>query len=428
MKIKIYHIIKILKFGWKNIYLHKLRSSLTILGIVFGVASVIAMLSIGEGASYEAREKIKQLGSNNIIIRSFNPPSPVKTSQTTSFIGIYGLKFEDFQQIKTIPSIEEIVPTWECREDIWSEKGKTTGRIVATYPSFLNVMNLEIEEGRFFTEIELKNSKNVAVIGYSIKKSLFPLGKVVGKRIKIRNYYFKVIGVVKEKAVSLTGTTFESEDINFDVYIPFTTGRIYFGRYEISNKRGPFWRWERNFVEYHRFIVKVSDTSKILTVASYIEKILSRNHRNKDYEILIPLQLLQQAEHTKRIFNIVLGSIAAISLIVGGIGIMNIMLATVTERTREIGIRRAVGAKRRDIINQFVAESVILSSIGGFIGILLGIVIPHIVSKFSGMTTIITFWSIFLSFTISVAVGITFGIYPAKKAANLDPIEALRYE
>lgn len=428
MKVKIYHIIRILKFGWKNIYLHKLRSFLTILGIVFGVASVIAMLSIGEGASYEAREKIKQLGSNNIIVRSFNPPSSGKISQSSSFIGLYGLKFEDLQQMKTIPSIEKVVATWECREDIWSENGKTTGRVVSTYPSFLDVMNLELDEGRFFTDVELKNSKNVAVIGYSIKKILFPLESPIGKNIKIRNYYFKVIGVVREKGVNLTGTSFESEDINFDIYIPFTTGRVYFGRYEIASRRGFIWRWERNFVEYHRFIIKVSDTLKILTVASYVEKILKMNHRNNDYEILIPLQLLQQAEHTKRIFNIVLGSIAAISLIVGGIGIMNIMLATVTERTREIGIRRAVGAKKKDIINQFVSEAVILSSIGGFIGIFLGIIIPHFVSEFSGMRTIVTFWSVFLSFTISVAVGITFGIYPARKAANLDPIQALRYE
>ena len=428
MKVKLYHIFRILKLGFKNLLLHKLRSSLTILGIVFGVASVIAMLSIGEGASYEAREKIKQLGSNNIIIRSFNPPSSIKSSQSTSFIGLYGLKFKDLQEIKVIPSIKSIVPTWECKEEVWSEKGSTTGRIVATYPSFLNIMNLEVEEGRFFTEIETECSKNVAVIGYSIKKVLFPLKNPIGKNIKIRNYYFTVVGVVKEKAVNLSGTGFESEDINFDIYIPFTTGRIYFGKYEIANRRGFIWRWERNFVEYHRFIVNITETSKILTVASYIEKVLSRNHKNKDYEILIPLQLLQQAEHTKRIFNIVLGSIAAISLIVGGIGIMNIMLATVTERTREIGIRRAVGAKKVDIVRQFISESVILSATGGFIGILLGILIPSLVTKFSGMKTIVTFWSVLLSFTISVAVGVTFGIYPARKAAELDPIQALRYE
>ncbi len=428
MKVKIYHILKILKLGLKNIFLHKLRSFLTILGIVFGVASVIAMLSIGEGASYEAREKIKQLGSNNIIVRSFNPPSSIKTSQDAASIGLYGLKFDDLEEIKTIPSIKNVVPTWECKEDISSEKGQTTGRIVATEPSFLKVMNLELIYGRFFTDIELKNSRNFAIIGYSIKKNLFPLENPVGKTIKVRSYYFKVIGVVKEKAVSLTGTSFESEDINFDVYIPFTTGRVYFGKYEIANKRGPVFNWEKNLVEYHRFIINLLDTSKILTVASYVEKILLSNHKSSDYEILIPLQLLQQAEHTKKIFNIVLGSIAAISLIVGGIGIMNIMLATVTERTREIGIRRAIGAKKRDIINQFISESVILSGTGGIIGVLLGVIIPKLVTKFSGMTTIITFWSIILSFTISVAVGITFGIYPARKAAELDPIQALRYE
>ncbi|MCS7179825.1 MAG: FtsX-like permease family protein, partial [bacterium] len=206
------------------------------------------------------------------------------------------------------------------------------------------------------------------------------------------------------------------------------TGRSYFGEFEIGSRQGPIIRWERNWVKYHRFIVRVSEPEKILTTSAIIENILKTNHKKDDYEILVPLQLLLQAEHTKRIFNIVLGSIAAISLVVGGIGIMNIMLATVTERTREIGIRRAVGAKRRDIIIQFLLETVILSSVGGFIGILLGVLIPKLVTKFVGMTTVITWWSIVLSFTISVGVGITFGIYPARKAAYLDPIQALRYE
>ncbi|MGB9677508.1 MAG: ABC transporter permease [Candidatus Ratteibacteria bacterium] len=428
MKGKIYYFFRIIKIGVKNIFLHKLRSFLTVLGIVFGVASVIAMLAIGEGASYEAREKIKELGSQNIIIRSVKPPETRITEGTTTFVSVYGLLENDYQMIKTVPSVEFIVPTWEMKEEMRYMEKNIKGRVVCTYPEYKDVMNIGIETGRFFTKIDIELFKPYAVIGYSIKKSLFPTEDPIGKTINIRNYNFEVIGVVKEKGIITGTTTFAAEDVNFDIYIPFTTGRSYFGEFEIASKQGPIMRWERNWVKYHRFIVRVSDENKILTTSSIIENILKGNHQKDDYEILVPLQLLLQAEHTKRIFNIVLGSIAAISLVVGGIGIMNIMLATVTERTREIGIRRAVGAKRKDIISQFLLETVILSSVGGFIGILLGILIPKLVTKFAGMTTVITWWSIVLSFTISVGVGITFGIYPARKAAYLDPIQALRYE
>jgi len=428
MKGKFYYLFRIIKIGIKNIFLHKLRSFLTILGIVFGVASVIAMLAIGEGASYEAREKIKELGSQNIIIRSVKPPETRITQEATTFVSVYGLLENDYKMIKTIPSVELIVPTWEMKEEIRYMEKNLKGRIVCTYPEYKEVMNIGLEMGRFLTQIDVELIQPYAVIGYSIRRSLFPTEDPIGKTITIRNYSFKVIGVAKEKGI-MTGTTgFAAEDVNFDIYIPFTTGRSYFGEFEIGSKEGPVMRWERNWVEYHRFIVRVSNPDKILTTSAIIENILKTNHRKEDYEILVPLQLLLQAEHTKRIFNIVLGSIAAISLVVGGIGIMNIMLATVTERTREIGIRRAVGAKRKDIINQFLLETVILSSVGGFIGILIGVLIPKLVTKFAGMTTVITWWSIVLSFTISVGVGITFGIYPARKAAYLDPIQALRYE
>ncbi|RKY30207.1 MAG: hypothetical protein DRP67_04995 [Candidatus Omnitrophota bacterium] len=428
MRIDIFHLLRILKFGWKNLWLHKLRSFLTILGIVFGVASVISMLAIGEGASYEAREKIKELGSHNIIIRSVKPPSEGKSQQTTVILGVYGLVHKDLLKIKAIPSVEKVIPTWEMREEIWHIGRRVMGRIVGTYPDYKEVRNLEIEDGRFFNEVDMRLSRSVVVIGSSIKKSLFPFENPIGKTIRIRSNYFRVIGVVKEKVFSSSKIGFEAEDINFDVYMPFTTERVFFGKYETLSTRGPVFRRERNLVEYHRFIVRVKDMEKILTTSTVIEKILRVSHKKDDYEILVPLQLLRQTEHTKRIFNIVLGSIAAISLLVGGIGIMNIMLATVTERTREIGIRRAVGAKRKDIVSQFLSESVILSALGGIVGVILGIIIPKLVTKFSGMTTLITFWSVIIAFSISVAVGITFGIYPARKASLLDPIQALRYE
>jgi len=427
MKINLIHLIRIVRHGWKNIWLHKLRSFLTVLGIVFCVASVIAMLAIGEGASYEARKMIESLGSNNIIIRSVKLPSDAKTQQAST-LGVYGLTDRDFRKLETIPSVVKIIPAWEMEEDVWCYGKTISARIIGTLPEYKDVMNLSIKTGRYFDEVELQKSEPVAIIGSTVRTSLFPVEDPIGKTIKIKSSYFKVIGIAGEKVFAGASESFMAEDANIAVYIPLTTTRLFFGEYEVKRGPGGVSSWERNWVQYHRFILQVAETDKILTTASLISDVLSQTHKKQDYQIIVPLELLRQAEKTKRIFNIVLGSIAAISLIVGGIGIMNIMLAIVTERTREIGIRRAVGAKKRDIINQFLTESVILSASGGIIGVLLGILIPRIVTKFAGMMTLITPWSVLLSFTISVAVGITFGIYPARKAADLDPIQALRYE
>ncbi|HNS31933.1 MAG TPA: ABC transporter permease [bacterium] len=425
MKFNILHITRIIKAGWKNIYMHKLRSLLTILGIVFGVASVIAMLAIGEGASFEAREKIKELGSHNIIVRAIKPPAESGTQQTVT-LAAYGLTPLDLRLIENVPSVEKVIPTWEDKKDAWYLDKSISVRIIGTYPEYPDVMNLEIVDGRFFSSVDYKMSKAFVILGSSVRNQLFPLDEPVGKEVRIGSNYFTVIGVVSERSI-VSGVGFEAEDINFDIYMPLTTQRAYYGEYSLGEIRG-MRSTERSWVEYHRFIIKVAETEKIITTAAIIEDILQNAHKLQDYEILVPLQLLKQAEHTTRIFNIVLGAIAAISLIVGGIGIMNIMLATVTERTREIGIRRALGAKRKDIINQFLTEAIILSSIGGFIGVLLGVVIPALVTKFASMVTIVTYFSVIIAFGISVAIGITFGIYPARKAAWLDPIEALRHE
>ncbi len=426
MRFNVLHIIRIFKAGWKNIYLHKLRSLLTILGIVFGVASVIAMLAIGEGASFEAREKIKELGSHNIIVRAVKPVTAPGTQQTV-FLAAYGLTPLDLKRIDTIPSVERVVPTWEDKRDVWYLEKNISARLVGTYPEYPAVMNLTVTRGRFFNSIDYEMRKPYVVLGSSVRNRLFPLDEPLGKTVRIGTNFFTVIGVVSERAI-VSGVGFEAEDINFDVYMPLTTQRTYYGEYTVGERRGGMMSTDRSWVKYHRMIIKVAETEKILTTAAIVEDTLKTTHKQADYEILVPLQLLKQAEHTTRIFNIVLGAIAAISLVVGGIGIMNIMLATVTERTREIGIRRALGAKRKDIINQFLTEAVILSSVGGFIGVLLGITIPSLVTKFASMITIVTSWSILIAFSISVAIGITFGIYPARKAAYLDPIEALRYE
>lgn len=427
MKINFLHLVRIVRHGWKNIWLYKLRSLLTVLGIVFGVASVIAMLAIGEGASYEARKMIESLGSNNIIIRSIKLPADAKTQQA-SYLGVYGLTDRDLRKLKTIPSVTRIIPAWEMEDDVWYYGKNISAKIVGTFPEYQKALNLSIKIGRFFDFTDLQKSMPVAIIGSTVRTSLFPAEDPIGKAIKIRSAYFTIIGIAGEKVFAGASESFVAEDMNIAIYVPISTIKDFFGEYEVKRGTGGIRSWERNWVQYHRFVVQVSDTDKILTTASLVSDILGQTHKKQDYQIIVPLELLRQAERTKRIFNIVLGSIAAISLIVGGIGIMNIMLAIVTERTREIGIRRAVGARKRDIINQFLTESVILSASGGFIGIILGVLIPKAVTKFAGMMTIVTPWSILLSFSISVAVGIGFGLYPARKAAELDPIQALRYE
>lgn len=420
-----FHILRVIRFGWKNLWLHKLRSFLTILGIVFGVSSVIAMLAIGEGASYQVREEIRKLGSHNIIIKAVKPPPlPQQQQGNWETLNIYGLTPLDLSRISTIPSVESVMPTWETNEFAWNYEKSVRARIVGALPGYAEAVNLTVSEGRFFNEFDLDSDKHVAVIGSSVKGTICPGQDPVGKTIKIKGFYFTIIGVINEKAIAISNSEFSAEDINFDVYIPLTTMKMFFGEYNKENNTGS----EVSLVKYHRFVVKVWDAEKILGTASLIDRVLLSTHKNPDYQMLVPLQLLQQEEHRKRIFSIVLGSIAAISLLVGGIGIMNIMLATVTERTREIGIRRALGAKRSDIIHQFLGETVILSSTGGVIGIILGIIIPKTVTHFSGMATIITLWSVLFAFSISVAVGVAFGIYPARKASLLDPIEALRYE
>lgn len=426
MRAEVYHLLRFLRSGWKNLWLRKLRSFLTVLGIVFGVASVIAMLAIGEGASFEARERIRQMGSNNIIVRAMKPPSESNAGQVT--LSVYGMTPLDRRRIEAIPSVERVAATWESSEEIRYLDHSVTGRLVAVEPDYADVALLGLQEGRFLHAADARERRPVAVIGSSVRLRLFPSENPVGRSIRVRSSYFVVVGVAESRTVSGDSPGGGlAEDINFDVYVPLETARSFFGEYVVKGTGG-LMRREREWVRFHRLIAKVRDSEKVVNSSLLIRNILALSHKKVDYEILVPLQLLQQAEHTRRIFNIVLGSIAAISLLVGGIGIMNIMLATVTERTREIGIRRALGARRKDIIQQFLIESIILSASGGVIGVVLGVIIPGVVTRLSGMKTLLPFWAVSVAFSTSVFVGIVFGIYPARRAAFLDPIEALRHE
>jgi putative ABC transport system permease protein len=414
--------------GFKSLWLHRLRSLLTVLGIVFGVASVIAMLAVGEGASFEAQEQIRRLGSNNIILRSAKPVEQARASEGQSFVLEYGLTYDDVARIRnTIPGVRIIMPGRIIREQFWHGRQRVDTDLLGTVPWYPEMRGLRVVEGRFFTDQDMRSSRNVCVLSESIVRDLFPLAYPIGENIRVGTDYYKVIGVLEaEGSRGVPGASgAEAGGGNPQVYAPLTATRDRFGEIIVSRSSGSR---EATRVELHEAVVQVRDQDEVEEVALIVEEILSRHHRKKDYEIVVPLELLRQAERTKQIFNLVLGAIAGISLLVGGIGIMNIMLASVTERTREIGIRRALGAKQRDIVMQFLVETVILSGLGGVIGVALGVGVPFLITVFADMRTIVTPWAPLLAFSISALVGIVFGIYPALRAANMDPVEALRHE
>jgi putative ABC transport system permease protein len=425
-----YRALRTVQLGIKSLLLHKLRSGLTMLGIIFGVCSVIAMLAIGEGASYEAQEAIKKLGSNNIIIRSVKPPEDARMATSgRSFALEYGLTYSDASRLEaTISGVERVIPMRIIREGIRFNQNEIAGQIIGTSPVYLEISGLEVVRGRFLTETDGKHHRNVCAITVSLANRLFPYQDPLEQEIKVGSDYYRVIGLVREGSVEQKrpqAGPMEGQAMDSNMYIPLSTARSRFGETLIRRTAGSF---ESERVQLHQITVQMKDTEAVEVSVPQIETMLKRFHDKIDYELIVPLQLLRQAEQTKRIFNIVLGSIAAISLLVGGIGIMNIMLATVTERTREIGVRRALGARKQDITMQFLVETVVLSFGGGLIGVIVGVVTPLIVSHITDMQTMITPWSVLIAFGISGAVGIIFGLYPASRAAGLDPIEALRHE
>src|SRR6266446_4396956 len=420
------------RLGFRSLWLHRLRSLLTVLGIVFGVCSVIAMLAIGEGASFEAQEQIKNLGSQNIILRSVKPPEEQKVSDkgSQSYVLQYGITYSDVKRIRaTIPGVTIVLPARNIRDYVWNISRRVDCEVVGTVPWYPQMRNHQVASGRFFTDADMDAKTSVCVLGAEMAPALFPLDSPLGKHVRVGAAYYQVIGIMEPRGqgpkTDETGDAATKTAAAHRMFIPLETAKQRYGEVLMRRRTGSF---EAERVQLHEVTVKVASLEEVTGVADAIKAVLERNHKKKDYDIVVPLELLKRAERTKQIFNIVLGSIAAISLLVGGIGIMNIMLASVTERKREIGIRRALGAKRRDIVVQFLVETVMLSGAGGLIGVLLGMTIPWLVSQFSDMRTIVTLWSPLLAFTISALVGIVFGIYPAIRAASMDPVEALRHE
>jgi putative ABC transport system permease protein len=425
------HLTRTLRLGIKSLWLHRLRSLLTVLGIVFGVCSVIAMLAIGEGASFEAQEQIKSLGSQNIIVRSVKPPEEQKVSQQSSQSRMltYGLTYADIRAIReTIPGVTIVVPGRVVRDFVWNISRRVDCELIGTVPWYPSMRNHRIAHGRFFTEEEMAERSSVVVLGTEAATQLFPLEWPVGRTVRIGGTYYHVIGVMEPRHQTIeqsAGGDSQRPALTTRLYLPLETLKTRYGEIIFRRRTGSM---EFEKVVLHEITIQVDQRDRVVPVSEAIATLLQHKHPKPDYQLIVPLELLKRAEQTKRIFNVVLGSIAAISLLVGGIGIMNIMLASITERTREIGVRRALGAKRRDIVTQFLIETVLLAAAGGLIGVALGITIPQLVSHFAGMRTIVTLWAPFLAFSISALVGVIFGLYPAVRAARMDPVEALRHE
>jgi putative ABC transport system permease protein len=441
----------------ESIISNKLKSMLTALGIIFGVAAVIAMLAIGKGAKMEIMEQMKMVGVNNILI---NPVIPEKSStneegekQQKKFSR--GLNMLDVEAIREIlPSVKRISPEISFNSIAMMNGVKYSAKLVGVSNDYFELYNLPLVAGAFFNHYQEENGIQVCIIGANIRAKFFSKVDPLGQYIKFNGIWLKVIGVLQKTNVSLTG--FEEKGVNVyndNIYIPVQTLLLryqnralintklvseassiqFFGGHDMArvvvsgSDAGS--SSETNYNQLDRIVVQVTETEQIQPTTEILSRMILRRHTGvKDFEITVPELLLKQQQRTKDIFNIVLGAIASISLIVGGIGIMNIMFASVMERIKEIGTRMAIGAKKMDIVVQFLSEAILISVTGGFIGIFFGVIMAKLIEQIAGIMTIVSFFSVFVAFGVSAAVGVIFGYSPAKRASERDPIESLRYE
>jgi putative ABC transport system permease protein len=408
-----------LRMGLENLRAHKLRSLLTMLGMIFGVAAVVAMLSIGAGAQQEVMAFIEQLGVRNLIVEAREAPDQQSLQKIRQLSP--GLNFKDFRVIQA--NVEGIAAA-TARKRFTPSKliprpQSDPPMVYGVSPAYVSIANLAIVSGRFFDEGETAGAAPVTVLGEAAAASLFGAEDPVGRYVKVNEQWFQVIGVAgPQLTVQSEVAGLPAQDRNNLMYVP-----LYSAIFRLEDGQS------QQKDEIDGIYLQMRSGSDIPSAAALLRGLLNVSHRQAgDFTIVSPAELLAEQRRTQRVFEMVMVAIASISLLVGGIGIMNIMLASVTERTREIGIRRALGAKRRDIILQFLIETVILSGCGGLIGVALGVAIPYVVTYFSEMPTIVNFWSPTIAFTISALVGIIFGIYPALRAAEMDPVEALRHE
>ncbi|MBL8962567.1 MAG: ABC transporter permease [Phycisphaeraceae bacterium] len=441
-------LIEIIRLGLSNLRLHKIRAFLTTLGIILGVAAVITMVSLGEGAKQDALTKIERLGAKNIIIRSQKPAEQQAQSsgqQRQSWISRYGITRDDLDVIQqNFPDAEHIVPLKEIGSQILREDKRKISQAYGTTPELLRVANLRIGRGRYLTPADMAESATVCVIGAEVAKEFFPLEDPIGQSLRIDSKPFTVVGVLAPIGLSGgAGAALVGRDMNLDIHVPISAARAVFSDLVRRFSSGSF---QANEVQVSEIYLSVPTRDRVMVDAERLRRIMDVRHPGlTDIGMIVPYELLESARKTALTFNLVSGAIAGVALLVGGIGIMNIMLATVTERIREIGIRRAVGATRRHILMQFLVETGVLSSLGGVVGVALGIgasvfigwVVPRLPTlplvgglfpSDVALPTAVTLWSILVSFGVAVATGLIFGIYPARQAAAQDPIVALRHD
>tara|TARA_Y100000588_G_scaffold30784_2_gene29987 strand:- start:4043 stop:5365 length:1323 start_codon:yes stop_codon:yes gene_type:complete len=435
-----------LRQGAKSLLLHPLRSLLTLLGIFIGVTSVVWLLAISEGISRSSQKQIEDLGVTNIILLSKRPSND--NLEDTDFWTPYGIKRRDYSTlVETIPTLEFALRIREAYREAHFRDKTMQVRLVGCTTEYARVMHLDVRRGHFLSALDVQNEDNVCVLGAGAAEKFFPLLDPVGQTIRIRDIPYRVVGLMKARLpmAGIAGSL-DSQDFGDDVYIPVTTFWRRIGDRTLTIAAGQRSGQE---VELSQITFQVRSIDDVVPTAKAIEDTMNRLHdvEQPDYAVVTPLELLEQARATRLMFMIFMGLIAFISLLVGGIGIMNIMLATITERTREIGVRRAMGATRSDIVRQFLMEVTVLTTVGGLAGILAGLGCPWVLVGLrdllrevfpgataglpdivSNATPVVMPWSIALAFGISVLIGILFGIYPARRAAYLDPIEALRHE
>lgn len=433
-----------LSIALEAVFINKYRSILTALGIIFGVAAVISMLAIGSGARQEILEQMKLVGVNNIVI---TPLALAEDDSGGSSDDWHykrfspGLTLSDAYSIKdNIPSVKTVSPEIIFNTHVIREGMRRRADLIGVTPAYFEVYNISLREGQMFNSSHLVNGEPVCIIGQTVRTSLFGQTDPIGQYLKCGNIWLKVIGVIEDRSVAESmSEDFNVSNFNNSVYAPvqtvlrrfrdrslITAGNINRSQGGTSNNGD---NERRNRHQIDKIVVQVKQSEQLTETSEIIKRMLHRRHNeNEDFRVVVPELLLQQEQRTKDIFNIVLGAIASISLIVGGIGIMNIMLASVVERTKEIGIRLAIGATKRDIVFQFLSEATLISVSGGILGIILGLVFSKLIMVFTDILTIVTPFSILIAFGVSVSVGIIFGYMPAKKAAQKDPVASLRYE
>ncbi|HKN25683.1 MAG TPA: ABC transporter permease [Candidatus Acidoferrum sp.] len=408
-----------LALGFANLRDHKLRSLLTMLGMIFGVAAVVAMLSIGAGAQQKVMAFIEQLGIRNLIVYAKEAPNWQVYQKVRRLSP--GLSLTDYEVIrKNLPEIEQGTPRKRFEPSKVLPKPQQEAPILyGVQPSYLPISGLRVTEGRFFDAAEEEAAAPVCVLGAAAKDSLFGTSAAVGEYVKLNEQWFHIVGVVAPQLAAQGDTGgAQNEDLNNVIYAPLNSVRLRMEDSESGRKD-----------EVDALYLRLASADSSATNAEIVRSILNSSHHNAgDFSVIVPAELLAEQKRTEQLFSTVMVAIASISLLVGGIGIMNIMLAAILERTREIGVRRAVGARQRDIVRQFVVEAMLISFAGGLVGIILGFVMSELIAWFAGWSTVVTVGSILLAFLVSISVGLVFGIYPAMKAARLDPVEAIRYE